>query len=166
MKRGLSGVVTAVILIALSVVAAMIVWGVVNNLARENLEGASSCFEALGKVNLNPGYTCYDSTDDNNVQFSISIGDISLDSVLILISGQGTTKSFEINQTPHPITNLKFLDGTTNVNLPGKNSGLTYVYTGDEFTTTPDSIEIAPIINNKQCETSARITDIDNCILF
>ena len=52
-KRGLSTVVTTLIIVLLVLVAIGIIWGVVNNLVQENLEGAGSCYDMFDKVGLN-----------------------------------------------------------------------------------------------------------------
>ena len=49
-KKAISGIVTAVIMIALVMAAAIIVWVVVNNLVTEQLGEAESCFMIFGKV--------------------------------------------------------------------------------------------------------------------
>ena len=58
--KGLSGVITAVIMIALVLAAAGIVWGVVNNMLKGQMEGAEACFGNYDKVTINSIYTCYD----------------------------------------------------------------------------------------------------------
>jgi len=166
-KKAISGIVTAVIMIALVMAAAIIVWAVVNNLVSEQLGEAESCFMIFGKVSINNRYTCYNSTE-NELQFSINIGDIDVDEVLVAISGEGTSKSFKISNTEQSIPNLiNYPSGTPTIKLPSKNGGLTYTYdlTGGGFSMMePDSIQIAPIIKGKQCETTDSLSDIDNCL--
>ena len=164
-KKGLSGVVTSVILIALVMVATAIVWVFVRNLVEEKLEDSGNCMDIFGKVSLNNRYTCYNSSS-SDTQFSISIGDINVDEVLISISEDGTTKSFKISNEEKEIVNLANYKstgfGTDQIKLPGKNAGLTYVT--NAFLNQPDLIEIAPIINGKQCGVSDSLSEIDNCL--
>ena len=161
-KRGLSGIVATVILIALVMAASILVWTVVNNLVRGKLEGAGSCIDIFDKVTLNPAYTCFESGQQDFI-FSISRTDIDLDAIVVLISGGGTTKSFTLTNESLSITDLKPFSGSGNVKMPGKNEGLTYNYTGNAFSSVPDSIKIAPVIGKKQCSASDEITQIESC---
>lgn len=164
-KTGLSGVITVVILIALVFALVSIVWVVVNNLIKDELEDVESCFGVFGEVTINSRYTCYDSSS-SDFQFSINIGDLDAEEILISISGEGTVKSFTITSEDQQIANLANYKsigfGTDQIKLPGKNAGLTYVT--DAFSDSPNSIEIAPIINGKQCDVSDSLSEIDNCL--
>jgi flagellin-like protein len=164
-KKGLSAIITVLLLIALTVAVVAIVWVVVNNLVTDELEGAGSCFGVLDKVNLDSRYTCYDGTG-NELWFSISIGDIEVDEVLVSISGEGTSSGFKINSTDSQITNVvSYPSRSADVKLPGKNSGRTYIFDLDAagFTEMPDSIEIAPIISGNQCGISDTMQQFDSC---
>jgi len=161
-KRGLSIVVTTVVLIALVLIAIAIVWVVVKNLITEKLEETESCFGNFDKVTINGYYTCYDS-DSKEFQFAIDVGDIEIDAVLVLISNEGESKSFEINDSLDD-GNLKPYGGayTDSVSVPGKNAGKTYAT--DYFKSEPDLIKISPIIGGTQCEISDSLYDIDECL--
>src|SRR3989344_7007422 len=95
-KKGLSEIVSVVLILALTVTLVGIVWAVVNNLVEDNLS-KSSCFETFGKISINNDFTCYNSSS-NELQFSISIEDISLDAVLVAISAEGFSESFKITK--------------------------------------------------------------------
>lgn len=96
-KRGISGVVSAVILIGLVVSITVIVWVVVNNLIKEDLDQSKACFGNFEKVTLNSRYTCYNSGSGNeSLRFSLNIGEIDVDKVRISISGSSKAKSFEL----------------------------------------------------------------------
>ncbi len=167
-KKGLSGVIAAVILIALVMVTTAIIWTVVNNLITEKLEGAESCFDIFEKVTINNRYTCYNYSS-NQLQFSINIGDIKIDEVLVAVSGKGTTTSFKLSNEVLNIPDLtNYPSGSIGVRLPGKNSGLTYFFdmSGSGFSEKPDLIKIIPIIGQKQCEASDSLSEIDNCLLL
>ena len=166
-KRGLSGIITAVILIALVMTVAVIVWVVVTNMVQGELGGTESCFGTYGKVTLNNRYTCYNFTS-NSFQFSIDLGDVDVDSVIALVSGGGTTKSYTITNEEQIITNVANypfdpLNGFAidSIKLPGKNGGLTYLENASK--TKPDLIKLIPVINNKQCEAFDSLSSIDDC---
>jgi len=167
-RKGLSTVVATVIMIALVMAAVAIVWGVVANLVEEELEGADSCVNVFDKVGINGRYTCYDSTNPGNLkfQFSLSLGDIEVEEILFAISNEGTTESFSISNSANAILGVtNYPSGTSSIVLPKKNAGLTYVYnlSAAGFSSSPDSLEVAPTINGKQCGSSDFLTDIPNC---
>jgi hypothetical protein len=160
-KKGLSGIITMVILIALALAVVAIVWVVINNLVKEQVTSTESCFGIFGKVKINELYTCWEN-DSDEFQFSIEIGDVEVDELLISVASQGATKSFRMTNEEKTIEGIKnYPSGSTGIILPGKNSGLTYIYTG--LSARPDSIEIAPVIKGTQCEISDSIHSIENC---
>ena len=166
-KKGLSGVITMVLLIGLTVVAVAIVGVVVRNMINNQVESSESCFGNFNKVTINSLYTCYNNTDSTNkLLFSIKIGDIDVDEVLVAISSAGATSSLRIKNESSTITDVtNYPDGVEgeNVKLPDKNGGLTYIYDLSASPGKPDRIEIAPIINGKQCGTSDSLSSIDIC---
>lgn len=160
-KKAISGVITAVIMIALVMVAAIIVWVVVRNIVQGKLEGVESCLGIYEKVTINNMYTCYDSINDE-FQFSLSIGDIDINNVIVSVSGAGETKSYTLSNQNQTISGLgPYPSGSGEVILPGRNSGLTYI--ASDFTEKPDLIQIAAVINGQQCETSDSLSEIDVC---
>ncbi len=163
-KKGISGVITVVIMVALVMVVAAIVWVVVRNIVQGELGGVESCFGAYDKVKIESMYTCYDS-DSNNFQFSINVKDIDASGVLVSIAGEGATKSYTITNQAQTIENLANYSsgvfGTDLIKLPGKNGGLTYLE--NTFTAKPDLMQIAPIIDGKQCDASDSLSEIDDC---
>lgn len=167
-KRGLSGVVTAMILIALAIAMVAIIWLVIGNLVNDQLDSAGSCVDVFGKVSLNNRYTCYNSSS-NELQFSISIGDIEPTSVIVGVSGEGSTTSVTINNVTGTVANLvTYPSRSTSIALPSKNGGLTYILdlTAAGFSGQPDSVSLIPIIGKNQCEVSDSINQIDNCELL
>ena len=161
-KKGISGVITVVLMIALVMAAAAIVWGIVNSTLKDQVEGAKSCFGNFNKVTINPIYTCYDSTS-HTVQFSLSIGDIDVDEVLVGISFAGASGSYTLTNTDQQGIGLILYPSGGEVKLPGKNAGLTYVASG--YTSKPDLIQIIPVIDGQQCEVSDTISGIESCLL-
>jgi flagellin-like protein len=160
-KKAVSGIITTVILIALTLAIIGIIWVVINNLVKEQITSTESCFEVFDKVKLNEMYTCWNSSAPG-LQFSISLEDIDVDEILVAISSRGATSSFRISNIPTNISNVKnYPDYTEEIKLPGKNSGLTYFHSG--VSSSPDSIEIAPVINGEQCGISSSLYTIENC---
>jgi len=167
-KKSLSTVIATVLLILLVTVATAIVWVFVNNIVSERTKGVQSCFdvESSGKVTINNYYTCFNSTA-GEVQFSINIGDAEIDSLVIFILVGGNSRSFTLTNNNASFDDLKPYKGiyNTNVTLPKKNEGRTYVanFPGVEKV---DWIKIAPVIDKKQCDSSDATYEIDSCALL
>lgn len=179
-KKALSTVVATVIIILLTVAAIAIVWTFVRNMVNENKNKVESCFEVESseKVILNPLYTCYiNQTVDGGdaafeeVQFSINIADVTLESLVVAIEFGGESRSIKLNNTPTSYANIKPYGTGTNwgeaVVLPGENSGKTYVVNFEGTSATKvDLIRIAPVINGEQCGVTDKISDVVNCNLL
>ena len=167
-KRGLSTVVITVIMIALVMVVTTIVWAVVNNLIKEEISSSESCFGILNKVTIGRQYSCYDAANDI-VQFSINVGDIDVDEVLVSVSGNAGTKNPRISNDGLVFNGLTYFDGTTepdgSVKLPRKNSGKTYKLSWG-LVLEPDMIQVAPVVKGKQCESSDSLQNIESCSLL
>ena len=164
-KKGLSGVITVVLMIALVMAAAAIVWGIVNGLLKDKMESSKSCFGNFNKVTINPIYTCYDSTNDL-VQFSLKIGNIDVDEVLVSVSSSGNTKGYTLTNTDQQGIGLTRYPSGGEVILPGKDEGRTYTTAINSFPAKPDLIQIAPTLNGQQCGESDTISGIESCSLW
>ena len=163
-KKGVSTIIATVIMIALVIIIISVLWVVVNNLIGEQIASSESCFGNFGKINFNKQYTCYNSSL-NEIQFAINIEDIDVEGVLVSVSGQSGTKSFEVKDGL-TYSYVKMFGGIYNesLNLPGKNAGLTYVIDLDVIgIANATSTKIAPIIRGTQCEVSDSITSLGNC---
>ncbi len=163
-KKGLSGVITAVLMIALVMTAVIIIWVVINNTIKAQLKSTESCFGNYNKVVIDRIYTCYDEAN-SIFEFSLGVGDIDINSIVVFVSAGGGTSSFTLTNTAQTIDNLANYGstgfGTDSIQLPGKNSGLTY--RTDITTVKPDLIKISPVIDGQQCDVSDSISDIELC---
>ncbi len=162
-KKALSPVIAAMMMIAITLAAVLIVWGVVQNVVNKELDEVEACSNIVDKVQINSLYTCYNATDDL-LQFSINIKDIEVDSLLVSVSSAGSSKSFELPSTPDTVAGVRnYTDDGTTIFLPGKNTGFTYLYDMSSFSETPDRLEIAPVINSNQCSKSDSLDEFPLC---
>lgn len=163
-RKGISAIIATVILIALTMAVVAIVWGVVTNLVSEQLEESGSCFNIFGKIELNQRYTCY-NTSSNEFLFSVDVGDINVEKIVVSVTGQGTTKSYTLTGEEQTITNLaSYPGGEPEIIMPGANSGLTYI--SSDFSSRPDSIKVSPVIGGKQCDVIDSMQTIASCSSF
>jgi hypothetical protein len=163
-KKGLSTVVITVILIALSMIAVGVVWLAVSGLIKNQIGSSESCFGNYDKVQINKQYTCYNSSSEE-VRFSLIIGDIDVDKIVVSVSSASATKSYDITNTAQIISNVSmYPSGASEIILPEKNAGLTYRATG--FDSAIDLIRIAPVIGGNQCEVSDTLSQVEDCSLL
>lgn len=164
-KKGLSTVVITVILIAVSMASIVLVWAVVSNMIKKQIGSSESCYGSYDKIKINGKYTCYEKISDTDykLRFSLAVGDIQIEEIIVSVSSAGKINSYHITNTPQVITNLVMYSepNPLNVILPEKNTGLTYNATG--FTAKIDSLQIAPVINGNLCEVSDSVSDIEDC---
>jgi flagellin-like protein len=165
-KRGLSGIITVVILIAIVLVAGGVVWNIVNNLVDDKLNEASSCFEIFEKISFNREWICY-NLSSKEILVSLARKDVELERVDITINSGDSFQTFEIpgnNSYTKPYKG----DYSENILLPGKNSGKTYVVnlSGAGFYQNPVSMIAYSVVNKKQCQASDKITEIPDCSSF
>lgn len=158
-KKGVSAVVSSVILIVIVIAALTIVWTIVNKTIKDETKKAKSCFDIQDKIYLDNQYTCYNFTS-NELQFYLGIKDIDVENVLVSVKGSSASKSFEI---PKKVGSVKMYNKNDEVVLPGKNGGLLYVVSDLDIGKI-NAIEIAPVIDGEQCEVIDSITQIDNCL--
>jgi flagellin-like protein len=159
-KRGVSAIVGTVILIAIVVATGAIVWGVINSTVGDSLS-SSSCSNLMGKIDFNRGHTCF---ENGNLTFSVNIGDVEIDGVLISVSGGGSTKSIKFMNGTGGISGLYYYSGGLATSLPGKNEGKAYIWDlPNDFSSEVDLLEISPIVDGKQCNALDSISEIPPC---
>jgi len=162
-KKALSGIVTAVIMIALVLALTTIVWGVVNRMVNKELSSTESCFNTFDKVTFSNRYTCYNSTG-KKLKFGIDIADIEVDEAIINVYTEAGSKSFRIKKENSTVDYVSGYKGEQEIKLPGKNSGITYILDLEASgIDVPSSMKIAPVINGEQCDVSDTLNEIDSC---
>ena len=165
-KKAMSNVVSTTLLILLAIVAVGIVWTTVRGMIDDNISSGEACnIDILDKVTIDNKYTCYNETSQQ-FQFSINIGDLDIDYLLISIDSAGKSHSFEMTNTETDIPQVtNYPDDSTIVKLPEKNSGKTYFFDCDslECLGKPDALKIAPTIDGNQCEQTDSLFEIDYC---
>ena len=167
-KKGLSGVVVTILLIALAIVLISVVWNVVDNLVNERLDQAGSCFGNFDKIDIGDRFTCYDFTN-KLVRISVDRKDIELDGIIVSISNNLSSTSFILKNEPEIINNLWYSGSSSEepVKVPDQNAARTYIYDWSDKIASegaaPEAIQVAVIIGENQCEVSDTITDIISC---
>lgn len=157
-SKGLSAVISTVILVLLVVVISSIVWIVVDNMIKEKTESASSCFGIMDKVYIEDRGTCYNSSS-GELKVYVSVRNIEVEKVLLSVSGKEGAESFEI-----PSDDERIRAYGDELVVPGKNSGKVYnlnlsgLNLGSLY-----SVKLVPVINGEPCEASDELREIVNC---
>jgi len=147
-KKAMSAIVSVMILILIVLAGTGIIWNILNKTVDEELKESKSCYDLMGKVVVNSKYTCYDTSEDE-MYFSIGVGDVDIDGLLIVIEYETSSVSFELTNELTDV-GLKNYGGGSLVKVPGRNAGVTYI--AMNIIETPLSIKIAPKINGNLCE--------------
>jgi hypothetical protein len=165
-KKGLSEIITTLIIIALSLAAVVMVWTFVNSMIKGQIKNSESCQGNYNKVKLNGEYTCYEDIGGNYyLRFSLSVGDTRPEKVIVAVSSSSAVNSYAITNETGLVSGLTmYPSNSTNVILPDKNAGLTYRTAAS--TGKFDSVKIAPVFNGVQCDMSDSIVEISDCALF
>ena len=167
-KKAMSGVVSSVLMIAITISLVAVVWGVVNNLVLDKADQGAACSDIFGKIEINGRFTCYNSTS-NQLVFSIIRKDTELDSLKISIESKGNFKTLDIKEG-ETINGLEMYAGSNPeiIKLPEKHGGYSYKYDLSEagITESPDSISVAPVIKGQQCSEIDNTQGIESCSLF
>ena len=160
MKKAQSQIITTVLIILLVLAAIVIVWQVVQgtvNTSTDEIEKTSNCIEAIGVLEVDGAGSCYDGVRIK-VKVDKSLKDITIDKFIILVN-EGTEK-YEIENGPSGGSVSMLTNGppTLNLQVPSQGESKSYLIT----TTLSDSLQVAPIINEKLCSPSGEI-EIDSC---
>lgn len=164
-RRGVSAVIATVLLIGLTVFAVAIVWGIINTFIGDEIDRGDACFGIFGEVSIHDPFTCYNGSS-NELEFSIRVGDIEVEEILVRISGNESSVNFKLTEEGSEIDNLEMYDRNNTVVSPGKNSILTYRFNIDNSGIKEErlrSMEIAPLIDGVQCETSDSKSNFASC---
>jgi len=158
-KLSQSQIVSTVLLILISILAIILVFGFVGPFIKERLS-AGNCLDVVGKIEISSGYTCYNGSA---TQVQVHIGEIRdlIEGVSIELGG-ATSKNYKIiNGTQ--VSEVLMCSGNNELELPDNNEERTYII--NNIDERPEIIRIYPILKGgRVCDASDAITNIDNCL--
>ncbi len=110
-KRGISPVVATILLILITIAAVVLIAGFLITWVKESLPQVN-CVDVLGMVKIveDKQYTCSGS-NLAKVMIEVGYADVEVNGLVIVLSGGGESKRFEI------------INGTKTADLPGVSSG-------------------------------------------
>lgn len=159
-KRGLSTVVSVMILVLLVMVLISIVWVMVSNIVNDVTEETENCFGIFDQVRINNKFTCYNASSDE-VHFSLEIGEINLSKVIVSVASNNDSSVFELTNDLTNITNLRHYESPGPVKLPSQLGSRTYI--ANNFINKPKLIQVAPVVGKTTCDVSDSLNEINDC---
>jgi len=148
-----SQIIATVLLILLVLSVTFIVIAFIFPFVQKQLKG-SGCVNVVGEIGFrdNPKYTCF---ENGEVNLQVYVGDV--EDLLGFKIGLGGADSITVEirdgEAPPGVT---MFDGSTTLELPGKNEERTYIITSSY----PDNVKIFPILADKTCKDTDTITDL------
>ncbi len=147
-KKGVSTIISVLVILMFVLVATAIVWKVVLPMIKNTTNRINACGpDILGKIEIDKVHTCYQeggASSPNTLKVSIKVKDIETDKLIIFVSMDGKTKKFEETQQA--------------------NSGEVYTLDNNgEIISKPELIEVAPVIDGEQCDVVDSISNIPDC---
>ena len=165
-KRGVSAVVATVLLLIITIASIAIIAGVIIPFVRNSLDKGTECVgfedyfsfeESFGNLK----YNCYDDVDGlqgasvRSAEREDLEENIAGFELVFVRSGSSDKVSIRKDVTT---TDVKMLDGNTNLEVPEAGEIRTYLYTTSE---TFDKIEVAPVLTSGRiCAVSDSINNI------
>ena len=165
-KKGVSTIVTVVLLILVSITAVALIAAFVVPFIKGSLTESNECYGMLGKIDVVPGTnTCYDATT-NTVKVSIKKGFVdkaTVKSIAVVLVGDGKSKKYDLSSGA-VAADIKELSGNYNtaLSMPKDGETNTYVFNVAGTGITVTSAEVSPIMSSdKVCE--AAKAEIPTC---
>jgi hypothetical protein len=147
-KKGISEVISTVLIILLTIAAVSILSAVVISFVKDQLS-AKDCLEAIDKLLIEDGkFTCHNSTNTLIMVSRSSDSEFKLKGLVIsLKQNTGTSKVYNL-QNGSPVEEIRMYDGTQEIRIPGAGGAETYV-----FSISSDYVRVAPILESgKTCK--------------
>lgn len=158
-KKGLSQVVSSVVMILITIALIAGIWGFINEFVSDKLESASACKDVFDKVSFNDIYTCYNVTS-NSTLVSIKVGELDIDGILLSIGFGTDNRVFFLENETKIFNDFTMYDGNVNVYMPRKESTRTYLL---NIAIKPERIEVAPKVGKKQCDVVDLVENVPTC---
>lgn len=159
-KRSQSQMVSTILLILITVVAAGLIMGFVIPFIKDKLPDENqNCFDVISKVKISSGYTCYNSTDKNqSVQIHIDDVRNSIKGFTVELGGPSSKAVRIVEDDAH--LGIYMYDGGA-FQLPNNTEERTYLISSINK---PTYVAVYPVLkNNKICEASDTVRDVEDC---
>ena len=148
-KKGVSAIVTTILLILISVVAVGLIAGFMMPMLKESLKGGASCFELIDYVKIAQSqYSCYDS-EKTSLQIERGMNNYSIKGIIVSIAKAGESTRYELRDGK-TVNGVKMKDGSEVIQIPTVGGSRTYVFLNEGNSETAKLAVITE--NEKVCE--------------
>ncbi len=148
MKKAVSPIVASVLLILITITAAIIIGAFVKNMIQNLANKSKECGELLGKIHIDREATCYNkTTQEVYVGVALETGSPEIKGLFIALEGGGVRKAFKLIEGNN-YTNVKEIDKNYNEAITIVKPGeiVAYVFNiTDIDTRLKESVTITPI---------------------
>ncbi|MEM2478665.1 MAG: hypothetical protein QXJ92_00490 [Candidatus Pacearchaeota archaeon] len=104
-KRGVSALVATVLLVLITIAAIGIIWGAILPIIQKGIGTSKECSFDRQLTILEEGYTCFNASSPDNltlIQIQRPLTQFTLSKIKVMLSGEGKTRVYEINETTTP----------------------------------------------------------------
>lgn len=166
-KKGLSPIVSTILLILISISAVVLIAGFVIPFVRDKLEESKVCYDVREQLKINTeaeeGLTCHSVTNKNvSIQIARGTNDVDIRGFILGIYG-ASSKTFEIYEgTDLSAQGIKMFDGTLPLDIPELGEERTYTVNLTTAGLAGESqlrAKIMPIMKGKQGSINCPQTD-------
>jgi len=163
-KRGISELISTVLLIGVTISAAAMIYSFVVPLIQSNIEQSQKCVSGL--LEITQDYTCYNiSSKELYIEIEKGNVDVNVTGIQILLTGGQSSGGVLIKEGPKT-KEVRDFNASLNLTIPKKGETNTYVINMTALGFAPESATASPIVklktSEKLCDVSSQIP-IGNC---
>jgi len=156
MKKAVSPIIATVLLILITITAMLVISGFVLQTIKNTTKKTQECSEILGKISINPAYTCYnESSGEVYVDISLGADSPEIKGFLLSLAGEGIAKNFKIEKGKS-YENIRVIDKAygEEIEIVGPGEEITYIINISAIDERlKDSVTIMPITTSGyKCE--------------
>ncbi|MFA5993135.1 MAG: hypothetical protein WC796_05505 [Candidatus Pacearchaeota archaeon] len=167
-KRGLSGVVTTLLIVLITVMAVFILASVMVPWVQNTLDNQKGCFNIRGELKFNEAKSCYNISDGGNInstKINIVFGKSNLSEIILWLDINGDYKMYRLkrgstccNSDTPPVTIVNTTGGT--VMGMGKQGSEMYYIIKDKVV---KRVKVAPVVEGKDCTDIIEDMELERC---
>lgn len=167
-KRGLSGVVTTLLILLITIVGVSMIAAVLIPWVQSTLNNQKGCFNLKGELSFNEAKSCYNVSSTsglNSTKINIVFGKLNLSEMSLWLETNDDYKMYRIKKgssccsSDVPPIKIITTTGSETLNLGKPGSEIYYIINN----TIVKKAKVAPVINGKDCAEAAEEIVLERC---
>lgn len=146
-KRGISTIIATVIVILITVTAAVVISTIIIPMLRNKMDESKTCYDLRDILSLGD-YTCYNITATYVMIKRTANNETQIDRLIFSLTAGGDGKNYEIAEGSIPSSEVSMYDLSSPLKIPKAGGAKTYVFDLPNA----DYVDIAVMSNNVMCE--------------